>query len=41
MASESYGKALQIDTANTRVQGKLSLIKDLLGIGNKTTDSRK
>ncbi len=37
MASEAYGKALQIDTSNTRAQGKLSLIKDLFGTGNKTT----
>jgi len=37
MASEAYGKALQLDTANTRAQGKLSLIKDLFGTGNKTT----
>lgn len=37
MASEAYGKALQLDTANTRAQGKLSLIKDLFGTGNKIT----
>lgn len=37
MASEAYGKALQIDTSNARAQGKLSLIKDLFGTGNKTT----
>jgi tetratricopeptide (TPR) repeat protein len=37
MASEAYGKALQLDTANSRAQGKISLIKDLLGTGNKTT----
>jgi tetratricopeptide (TPR) repeat protein len=37
MASEAYGKALQLDTANSRAQGKLSLIKDLFGTGNKTT----
>jgi len=37
MASEAYGKALQLDTANARAQGKLSLIKDLFGTGNKTT----
>lgn len=37
MASEAYGKALQLDTANTRAQGKLSLIKDLFGTGNKVT----
>ncbi|HEY9210027.1 MAG TPA: tetratricopeptide repeat protein [Methylotenera sp.] len=36
MASEAYGKALQLDTANSRAQGKLSLIKDLFGTGNKT-----
>ena len=39
MASEAYDKALQLDTANTRAQGKLSLIKDLFGTGNKTTIS--
>ncbi|MDO9151443.1 MAG: tetratricopeptide repeat protein [Methylotenera sp.] len=37
MASEAYDKALQLDTGNTRAQGKLSLIKDLFGTGNKTT----
>ncbi|NOT15996.1 MAG: tetratricopeptide repeat protein [Methylotenera sp.] len=37
MASEAYDKALQLDTNNTRAQGKLSLIKDLFGTGNKTT----
>lgn len=41
MATEAYGKALQIDTANTRAQGKLSLIKDLFGTGNKTTVTAK
>lgn len=41
MASEAYGKALQLDTANTRAQGKLSLIKDLFGTGNKTTVAAK
>lgn len=37
MASEAYDKALQLDTSNSRAQGKLSLIKDLFGTGNKTT----
>jgi len=37
MASEAYDKALQLDTSNARAQGKLSLIKDLFGTGNKTT----
>ena len=37
MASEAYDKALQLDTNNARAQGKLSLIKDLFGTGNKTT----
>jgi len=37
MASEAYGKALQLDTTNTRAQGKLSLIKDVFGTGNNTT----
>jgi tetratricopeptide (TPR) repeat protein len=41
MASEAYGKALQLDTANSRAQGKLSLIKDLFGTGNKTTIAAK
>ncbi|MCB5186587.1 tetratricopeptide repeat protein [Methylobacillus caricis] len=29
MASDAYGKALQLDTGNTRAKSKLSLIKDL------------
>ncbi|MCB5185178.1 tetratricopeptide repeat protein [Methylobacillus gramineus] len=29
MASDAYGKALQLDTSNTRAKSKLSLIKDL------------
>ena len=37
MASEAYDKALQLDTSNTRAEGKLSMIKDLFGTGNKTT----
>jgi tetratricopeptide (TPR) repeat protein len=37
MASEAYDKALQLDTSNARAKGKLSLIKDLFGTGNKTT----
>lgn len=41
MASEAYGKALQLDTANSRAQGKLSLIKDLFGTGNRTTIASK
>jgi len=41
MASEAYDKALQLDTGNTRAQGKLSLIKDLFGTGNKTTIAAK
>ena len=41
MASEAYDKALQLDTGNTRAQGKLSLIKDLFGTGNKTTIATK
>jgi tetratricopeptide (TPR) repeat protein len=41
MASEAYDKALQLDTGNARAQGKLSLIKDLFGTGNKTTISAK
>lgn len=30
MASEAYGRALQLDTSNTRAKSKLALIKDLL-----------
>lgn len=41
MASEAYDKAFQLDTANTRAQTKLSLIKDLFGTGNKTTIAAK
>lgn len=41
MASEAYDKALQLDTSNTRAQGKLSLIKDLFGTGNKTIIAAK
>jgi tetratricopeptide (TPR) repeat protein len=41
MASEAYGKALQLDTSNTRAEGKLSMIKDLFGTGNKTTLASK
>lgn len=41
MASEAYDKALQLDTGNMRAQGKLSLIKDLFGTGNKTTIAAK
>lgn len=41
MASEAYDKALQLDNGNTRAQGKLSLIKDLFGTGNKTTIAAK
>lgn len=41
MASEAYDKALQLDSSNTRAQGKLSLIKDLFGTGNKTTIAAK
>jgi tetratricopeptide (TPR) repeat protein len=37
MASESYDKALQLDSTNTRMKIKLSLIKRLFGTGNKTT----
>ena len=41
MASEAYDKALQLDTSNTRAEGKLSMIKDLFGTGNKTTLASK
>ena len=36
MASEAYGKALQLDTGNARAQNKLLLIKDLLSASGKT-----
>lgn len=41
MASEAYDKALQLDTSNTRAQGKLSLIKDIFIAGNKPPASSK
>jgi len=37
MAAEAYDKALQLDSSNTHIQTKLSLIKDLFGTGNNTT----
>ncbi len=37
MASEAYGKALQLDTSNARAQNKLLLIKDLLSASGKTS----
>ena len=36
MASEAYGKALQLDTSNARAQNKLLLIKDLFSATGKT-----
>ena len=36
MASESYNKALQLDTSNARAQNKLHLIKDLFSAIGKT-----
>lgn len=36
MASEAYGKALQLDTGNARAQNKLLLIKDLFSANGKT-----
>ena len=36
MASEAYGKALQLDTANARAQNKMLLIKDLFSVSGKT-----
>lgn len=36
MASEAYGKALQLDNANARAQNKLLLIKDLFSVSGKT-----
>ncbi len=41
MASEAYDKALQLDTANTRAQSKLSLIKNLFSTDNKITVATK
>lgn len=47
MASEAYGKALQLDGANTRAQSKLSLIRDLFSTGkpallaNRTTQPKE
>ncbi|MEQ1767647.1 MAG: tetratricopeptide repeat protein, partial [Methylotenera sp.] len=41
MASEAYDKALQLDTSNSRAEGKLSLIKDLFGTGSKTSLASK
>ena len=38
MASESYGSALQLYSANSRVQTKLSLMKTVLNTLNKTTN---
>lgn len=35
MASEAYGKALQLDTGNARTQNKLLLIKDLFSANGK------
>lgn len=37
MASESYGKALQLDNGNARTQNKLLLIKDLLSASGKNS----
>jgi tetratricopeptide (TPR) repeat protein len=36
LASEAYGKALQLDTANARAQNKMLLIKDLFSVSGKT-----
>jgi len=36
MASEAYGKALQLDKGNSRAQNKLLLIKDLFSASGKT-----
>ncbi len=36
MASEAYGKALQLDTSNARAQNKLLLIKDLFSVSGKS-----
>ncbi len=34
LASQAYDKALQLDSANSTAQGKLSLIRDLISTGN-------
>jgi tetratricopeptide (TPR) repeat protein len=36
LASEAYGKALQLDTANARAQNKMLLIKELFSVTGKT-----
>jgi Flp pilus assembly protein TadD len=36
LASEAYGKALQLDTSNARAQNKMLLIKDLFSVTGKT-----
>lgn len=36
LASQAYSKALQLDSSNTAVQPKLSLIKDIFAPGGKT-----
>lgn len=40
MASEAYGRALQLDTGNTRAQSKLALIKDLLPAPDQTAGNK-
>lgn len=37
LASQAYGKALQLDSGNTSAQTKLALIKDLTAVGGRTT----
>jgi tetratricopeptide (TPR) repeat protein len=39
MASQAYGKALQIDSSNTSAQTKLAMIRDL--VGNRPTSQAK
>lgn len=39
MASESYSRALQLDTSNSRAQSKLALIKDLLPAPGQATNN--
>lgn len=40
LASQAYDKALQLDSANSTAQGKLSLIRDLVSTGNARPASK-
>jgi tetratricopeptide (TPR) repeat protein len=39
LASEAYGKALKLDNSNASLQGKLSLIKELVPTASKAADT--